>query len=79
MEKDWKMMRKRILIVDDDPCVGDLLEELLTGEGYGALRAYSGTEALLLLEKEQPDLVLLDRMLPGCRATRCCGISRTSL
>ena len=59
------MMRRQILIVDDDPCVGDLLEELLTKEGYGALRAYSGTEALLLMEKARPDLVLLDRMLPG--------------
>ena len=59
------MVRKRILIVDDDPCVSDLLNELLSKEGYGVLRAYSGTEALLLLEKERPDLVLLDRMLPG--------------
>ncbi len=59
------MMRKRILIVDDDACIGDLLEELLSGEGYQVLRAYSGTEALLLLERQSPDLILLDRMLPG--------------
>lgn len=53
------------MIVDDDACIGDLLQELLSGEGYGVLRAYSGTEALLLLEKSRPDLILLDRMLPG--------------
>lgn len=53
------------MIVDDDACIGDLLQELLSGEDYGVLRAYSGTEALLLLEKSRPDLILLDRMLPG--------------
>lgn len=59
------MMRKLILIVDDDACIGDLLQELLTGEGYDVLRAYSGTEALMILERQRPDLILLDRMLPG--------------
>ena len=59
------MVRKRILIVDDDPCVSDLLNELLSKEGYGVLRAYSGTEAVTLLERERPDLILLDLMLPG--------------
>ena len=56
---------ERILIIDDDIHIGNMLEEALSGEGYAVTRAYSGTEALLLLEKEQPDLVLLDRMLPG--------------
>lgn len=35
------------------------------GVGYSVIRAYSGTEAVLLLPKEKPDLVLLDLMLPG--------------
>lgn len=56
---------KQILIVDDDVHIGNMLEELLGKEGYGVLRAYSGTEALLLLQKKRPDLVLLDLMLPG--------------
>ena len=42
-----------------------MLEELLQREGYAVLRAYSGTEAVLLLERVRPDLVLLDQMLPG--------------
>ena len=54
-----------IAIVDDDVYVGDMLEEVLRREGYGVLRAYSGTEAILLLEGRRPDLVLLDLMLPG--------------
>lgn len=55
----------RIAIVEDDLHIGGILEELLRREGYQTLRAYSGTEARLLLEKETPDLILLDLMLPG--------------
>ena len=54
-----------IAIVDDDAYIGDMLEELLRREGFGVLRAYSGTEALMLLEDRRPDLILLDLMLPG--------------
>ncbi len=56
---------KNILIVDDDVYIGNMLQEALTKEGYGVLRAYSGTEALLLLSSHRPDLILLDLMLPG--------------
>ena len=56
---------KTIAVIEDDISIGNLLEELLTGEGYRILRAYSGTEALMLLETHTPDLVLLDLMLPG--------------
>lgn len=54
-----------ILVVDDDVYIGDMLEEVLRKEGYHVLRAYSGSEALLLLASVRPDLVLLDLMLPG--------------
>lgn len=56
---------KNILIVDDDIHIGNMLEEALTAEGYGVMRAYSGTEVLLLLAEKRPDLILLDLMLPG--------------
>lgn len=56
---------KRILIVDDDQHIGDMLEEVLVKENYGVLRAYSGTEAMRLLSEVKPDLILLDLMLPG--------------
>ncbi len=56
---------KRILIVDDDAHIGNMLEETLVREGYAVTRAYSGTEALLQLKQARPDLVLLDLMLPG--------------
>lgn len=58
-------MNKTVLIVDDDIHIGNMVEEVLTLEGYKVKRAYSGTEALLILSDKQPDLVLLDLMLPG--------------
>ena len=45
---------KKILIIDDDIYIGDLIEEILMKEGYGVLRAYSGTEAILVLSQVRP-------------------------
>lgn len=56
---------KNILIIDDDIHIGNFIEEALTQEGYRVSRAYSGTEALLVLSHSKPDLILLDLMLPG--------------
>jgi len=56
---------KTILVTDDDIHIGNLLEEALSREGYSVMRAYSGTEAQLVLSKTKPDLILLDLMLPG--------------
>ena len=53
-----------ILIVEDDNSIQDVLEEVLKNI-YKTYHAYSGTEALLVLEKENIDLILLDLMLPG--------------
>lgn len=56
---------KKILIVEDDVSIHNVIEELLKEENYLTYNAYSGTEALLLLEKEKYDLLLLDLMLPA--------------
>ena len=56
---------KTIAVIDDDIYIGNMLEELLRGNGYDVLRAYSGTEALLLLTQNKPALVMLALMLPG--------------
>ena len=56
---------KKILVIDDDIHIGNALEETLRKEGYQVARAYSGTEALLVLSNAKPDLILLDLMLPG--------------
>lgn len=54
-----------IAVIEDDPVIGDMLQEVLQKEGYRVERAYSGTEAVYLLERCRPDLALLDLMLPG--------------
>ena len=54
-----------ILIVDDDVAIGNLEQLVLERAGYNVLRAYSGTEAVLLLKGKHPNLILLDLMLPG--------------
>ena len=62
-------MSMNILVVEDDNDINDLLRRLLTGAGYKVTSAYSGTEAVRLLEERLPDLVLLDLMLPGLPGT----------
>lgn len=56
---------KTILIVEDSVDIHNLIKEVLEKEGYNVLDSYSGTEALMVLEKEKVDLILLDLMLPG--------------
>ncbi len=55
----------RILVVDDEPLIVEIIAETLSPEGYQILKAYSGEEALHSLNQEPPDLILLDLMLPG--------------
>lgn len=59
------MSNYKIMIVEDDVNIGNMLQEALEMENYIITRAYSGTEALMLLEKGRQDLILLDLMLPG--------------
>ena len=54
-----------IAVIEDDQHIGNIIENALKKEGYGVLRAYSGTEALYLLSHNTPDLILLDLMIPG--------------
>lgn len=56
---------KTILVVEDNTDIHNLLKEVLEKEKYRVVDSYSGTEALMLLEKEKVDLILLDLMLPG--------------
>lgn len=58
-------MRQYILIVEDDNNINHMLTDLLQGGGYDTSSAYSGTEALFYIEKEPPQAVILDLMLPG--------------
>ncbi|MFJ5718086.1 response regulator YycF [Neobacillus sp. NPDC093127] len=57
-------MEKKILVVDDEKPIADILQFNLKKEGYVVYCAYDGNEALQLVEEIQPDLILLDIMLP---------------
>ncbi|WP_066712016.1 response regulator transcription factor [Clostridium sp. Marseille-P299] len=56
---------QKILIIEDDTDINHLLSRILKKAGYEVTPAFSGTEAQLRLEKEVPNLILLDLMLPG--------------
>ena len=72
-------MDKRILIVEDEKNIVDILSFNLSREGYGILEAYDGEAGLQLALEQDPDLILLDLMLPKmngfdvCRAIRDAG------
>jgi two-component system, OmpR family, response regulator VicR len=57
-------MSKKILVVDDEKPIADILEFNLKNDGYEVICAYDGAEALKLVEEHTPDLILLDIMLP---------------
>ncbi len=55
----------KVLIVEDDDDINNLLKEILETENYKIAQGFSGTEGKLLFNMEKPDLVILDLMLPG--------------
>lgn len=59
-----------IAVIEDNVLTGDMITEVLTEEGFQVIRAYSGTEALYLLNQKKPDLILLDLILPGLDGER---------
>jgi two-component system response regulator MprA len=65
-------VQERLLVVDDDPSVIDLLRRGLFFEGFDILTASSGDEALRLADAEQPDLVVLDVMMAGLDGFSVC-------
>lgn len=58
------MATKTILVVDDEKRLVSLVESYLTQEGYRVVTAYNGKEALTVAQKEKPDLIVLDVMMP---------------
>lgn len=59
------VMNKNILIVEDDDAINKLLSDIVREQQYTPHSAYSGTEAMLYINQQQWDLILLDMMLPG--------------
>jgi DNA-binding response OmpR family regulator len=65
-------MTTRILVVDDEPRYVRLMEANLLAEGYHVLKAYDGQSAVEIVADKQPDLVLLDVMMPGLNGFSAC-------
>ena len=57
-------MCKKILIVDDEKAIVDILNHNLVREGYATMQAFDGEQAINMADSEKPDLILLDVMLP---------------
>src|SRR4030081_2721662 len=73
---EYVCMKARVLVVDDDPALAEMLTIVLRGEGFDTAVVADGTRALPAVRELRPDVVLLDLMLPGmngidvCRAIR---------
>ncbi|MBM4308319.1 MAG: response regulator [Deltaproteobacteria bacterium] len=68
------MSNKRILVVDDEVDLVETIRFALELEGYDVLVAYNGEEALNQARKENPDLILLDLMLPKLDGYKVCRL-----
>ena len=66
------MSRERILIVDDEKEIRDLIDIYLKGEGYETIKAENGEEALNMLSNNDVDLIILDIMMPKVNGIEAC-------
>jgi two-component system, OmpR family, alkaline phosphatase synthesis response regulator PhoP len=70
------MTAKKILVVDDDAKIVELVKLYLSRDGYTVLTAYDGKDALRLARETHPDLIVLDIMLPGMSGLEVCRTLR---
>ena len=68
----------KILVVEDEPAIVDALEYGLVAEGFEVVASSDGDESLVVFDRERPDLVLLDLMLPGLPGTEICKRIRSA-
>ena len=70
----------KILVVEDEKLISDIIKFSLEKEGYQVVTAYDGNEAIRLYEEQKPDLILLDIMLPNKDGFEVCkGVRRAGL
>ncbi|KXP13236.1 two-component system response regulator [Tsukamurella pulmonis] len=69
-------MKPRILVIDDDPALAEMLTIVLRNEGFDSTVVGDGTQALSAAREFRPDLVLLDLMLPGMNGIDVCRVLR---
>lgn len=69
-------MSQKILVVDDDPAISEMLTIVLSAEGFDTVAVTDGALAVETASREQPDLILLDLMLPGMNGIDICRVIR---
>lgn len=72
LTKEMPTMEKKILVVDDEQSIADLVELYLTAEGFTVLKFYNGTDALACIEQEDLSMAILDVMLPDINGFKLC-------
>ena len=70
------IVAQRVLVVEDDRKISDLLQNYLRASGYEAEAAYDGRDAIRQFERQVPDAVILDWMLPGLDGISVCKALR---
>jgi len=70
-------MAKRILIIDDEVQLVDMVKMRLEASGYEVIVAYDGQEGFEKARKERPDLIILDLMLPKMDGYKVCGLLKS--
>ena len=70
-------MGKKILLVDDEVGLVDMMKMRLEANNYDVITAFDGNEALEKAKKENPDLIILDLMLPKMDGYKVCGLLKT--
>lgn len=73
------MAKKRLLIVDDEKDLAEMVRFRLEANGYEILLAYDGQQALEIARKEKPDLIILDLMLPMMDGYKVCGLLKKDM
>jgi CheY-like chemotaxis protein len=68
------MAHKKILVVDDESKIRELLDMRLSSEGYDVIQAKDGEEAVLMAKKHKPDLILMDVMMPKMDGAEAAGV-----
>lgn len=66
------MAKKKIMVVDDEENLIELVKAILETEGFDVITAYNGKECLEKLKTAKPDLILLDMMMPGMSGRETC-------
>lgn len=72
LEQEQQALKKKILVIDDEPHIVKLVHLCLGTRRYDVFSAYSGKDALQLIKTTQPDLVVLDIMMPGINGYEVC-------